>query len=216
MQRGGPDVLDNMAGTGRSKHWLRDILETVLIAFILAFLLRMFVVESFLVQGTSMHPTLHDNEYLLVDKLVYRLGSLRRSDVVVFRYPMNPSKDFIKRVVAVAGDRVRIEDGRLYVNGEYVPEPYVLNRDRGDMPERIVPPGHIFVLGDNRVNSEDSRSFGTVSMNLVVGRAFVVWWPPTDIRRVNPPSTTTDGYPAADEQGARHGFPQAVLGGLSP
>lgn len=160
------------------------MVETVLIAFILAFLLRFFVVESFLVQGSSMHPTLHDNEYLLVDKLVYRFSPLKRSDVVVFHYPINQENDFIKRIVAVAGDRIRIDGGQLFVNGEPVDEPYVLNKDQTNMPEQVIPPGHIFVLGDNRINSEDSRSFGSVSLNLVVGRAFVVWWPPDGMRRI--------------------------------
>lgn len=178
-------MLKQLIDPDRNKHWLRETVETVVIAFVLAFLLRALVVESFLVQGTSMHPTLHDKEYLLADKLSYRLKDLGRFDVVVFRYPLDPRDDYVKRVIAVAGDRVRLEDGRVYVNGELLPEPYVVNRAHSNMPERFIPPGHIFVLGDNRVNSEDSRSFGTVSTNLVVGRVLVVWWPLEGLRRVN-------------------------------
>lgn len=156
---------------------LREVAETVLVAVLLALVVRAFVVESFEVQGHSMEPTLHDGERLLVNKFIYRFSDPVRGDIVVFRYPLGTNRDFIKRVIAVPGERVRIEEGRVYVDGRPLEEPYLTRRDGYSMPEQEVPAGHLFVLGDNRTNSEDSRIFGFVPMRLLVGKAVVVYWP---------------------------------------
>ncbi|MCL5038416.1 MAG: signal peptidase I, partial [Firmicutes bacterium] len=111
------------------------------------------------------------------NKLVYRWHEPERGDVVVFRYPLDPSRDFIKRVIAVGGDYVEIRLGQIYVNGQAIEEPYVANRDLQSYPKTRVPPGSIFVLGDNRRNSEDSRVFGAVELRYVKGKAFLVYWP---------------------------------------
>lgn len=166
----------------RTGRLLREVAETVLIAVLLALVVRAFLVESFEVQGHSMEPTLHDGERLLVNKFLYRFQDPTRGDIVVFRYPLGTERDFIKRVIGVPGDRVRIEEGRVFVNGELLEEPYVARRDGYSMPERVVPPGHLFVLGDNRGNSEDSRIFGFVPLHLLVGKAMVVYWPPEGAR----------------------------------
>lgn len=174
-------MTDQAYAPGRGRAF-RELLETIIIAVALALLVRGFVVESFLVQGTSMEPTLHHSDRLLVYKLGYRFGEPQVGDVIVFRYPLDPERDFIKRVIAVAGDRIRIQEGTVYVNGEPVDEPFVLRRDSASMPERVVPPGAVFVMGDNRTNSEDSREFGFVDRSLIIGRAVVVYWPPDGLR----------------------------------
>lgn len=141
---------------------VRDILETVLIALLIAILVRAFVIERFLVDGPSMEPTLWDSQSLLVNKLAYRFSQPKRGDVVVFRYPLDPSRDYVKRCVAVGGDTVEMRLGRLYVNGLLKEEPYVRFPGLYEMKSITVPEDCIFVLGDHRTNSEDSRMFGPV------------------------------------------------------
>lgn len=160
---------------------VRDILETVLIALLVAIVVRAFVVERFLVDGPSMEPTLWDGESLIVYKLAYRFGAPKRGDVVVFRYPLNPEKDYVKRCVAVGGDTVEMRVGRLYVNGQLIPEPYVNYPGLTEMKSITVPEDSIFVLGDHRTNSEDSRVFGPVNLSLLKGKAVFVIWPPKEI-----------------------------------
>ncbi|HEX6990120.1 MAG TPA: signal peptidase I [Bacillota bacterium] len=170
-----------MSGTMRVQRRtspLRELLETLVIAVALALLIRGFVVESFLVQGSSMEPTLHHGDRLLVNKIAYRIGSPQSGDIVVFHAPLGEDRDYIKRVIAGPGDRIRIEDGVPYVNGEPLSEPYVARPDDGSMPEMVIPPGAVFVMGDNRRNSQDSRAFGYVGVEAVVGKAMVVYWPP--------------------------------------
>ncbi|MFO7246076.1 MAG: signal peptidase I [Thermaerobacter sp.] len=156
---------------------LRELLETLVVAVVLALLIRGFVVESFLVQGSSMEPTLHHGDRLLVNKIAYRFGTPQRGDIVVFHAPFGDTRDYIKRVIAGPGDRIRIEDGVPYVNGERLEEPYVLRYDDTSMPEMVIPPGSVFVMGDNRRNSQDSRSFGFIGIEEIVGKAMVVYWP---------------------------------------
>ena len=154
-----------------------ETVQTIIVAFLLAMFIRSFVVESFVVEGHSMEPTLHDGERLLVNKLAYAFSSPDHGDIVVFRYPEDPSKDFIKRVIAVPGDTIQIEAGRVQVNGEYIEEPYLVNPGHDHMPPRTVPENAVFVLGDNRTNSQDSRYFGFVSEELLEGKAVLIWWP---------------------------------------
>ncbi len=142
---------------------LRDVLETVLIALVIAILVRAFVVERFLVDGPSMEPTMWTDESLMVLKIAYRFGEPKRGDIVVFQYPYNPEKDYIKRVIAVGGDTIEMRLGRVYVNGQLKEEPYVQYPGFFNMNVTTVPEGTIFVMGDNRTNSEDSRMFGPVS-----------------------------------------------------
>lgn len=160
---------------------VRDILETVLIALLLAVLIRAFVVERFLVDGPSMEPTLWNGESLLVYKLAYRFGTPKRGDVVVFRYPLDPSRDYVKRCVAVGGDTVEMRLGRLYVNGKLKEEPYVRFPGLHEMKSITVPEDSIYVMGDHRTNSEDSRIFGPAKLSLVKGKAVFIIWPPKDM-----------------------------------
>jgi len=161
------------------RRLFRETAETILIALVLAMFVRAFVVESFIVHGPSMESTLFDRERLLVNKLVYRFVEPRRGDVIVFRYPVDPRRDFVKRVLARGGETIEIRSGKVFVDGEKVNEPYIDDAGTSSMPPTEVLPGQLFVLGDNRNNSEDSRLFGFVPMRYVKGEAFLVYWPPT-------------------------------------
>ncbi len=144
--------------------WLRDLLISLAIsAFIIIFLYQPVKVE-----GTSMMPSLDDQERIFVNKYVYRLEPIQRGDIVVFRYPRDTSKSFIKRVIGLAGDRIRIDSGEVFVNGEALEEDYVpaAYADQRSYPETVVPPNSYFVLGDHRTMSNDSRDFGPVNNTL--------------------------------------------------
>lgn len=157
----------------------RQFGETLLGAVALAALIILFVARAFTVEGPSMQPTLQAGERLIVDQITYRLREPRRGDVIVFRYPSDPRQYYIKRLVGLPGDVIRITGGVLYVNGQAIHEAYVLGPTLGEYGPYTVPEGHYFVLGDNRNNSEDSRSktVGPVPRQLIVGRALVRYWP---------------------------------------
>lgn len=158
---------------------IKDWVISILIAIVLAFFIRYFIVELYMVEGPSMRPTLVNGERLVVNKFIYRFKTPERGEVLVFRYPRDPSRDFIKRVIAVAGDTVEIKDGRVFLNGQLLNEPYILERIKGSYPIATVPEGHIYVMGDNRNNSEDSRfkDVGFVPLELIKGKAVTVFWP---------------------------------------
>jgi signal peptidase I len=162
--------------------WLRDLLVSLAIsAFIIIFLYQPVKVE-----GTSMTPSLADQERIFVNKFVYRLEPIERGDIVVFHYPRDPSKSFIKRVIGMAGDRVRIDDGEVYVNGKRIEEDY-LSPDYGDVrsfAEVVVPAHSYFVLGDHRSMSNDSRDFGAVDATDIYGKAVFGYWPVDKMGRV--------------------------------
>lgn len=161
------------------KSEIREYAESFAIAIVLALFIIFFVAQSFLVQGSSMEPSLHDGERLLVDKVSYRFREPRRGEIVVFAYPQDPRRKFIKRIIGLPGDVVEIRNRQLYVNGESVEEGYI----RGPMYQPFgpytVPQGTVWVLGDNRNNSEDSRfaDVGPVPFERLVGRALFIYWP---------------------------------------
>ena len=126
-----------------------------------------------------MLPVLEDQDRLFINKIAYRVGDIQRGDVVVFQYPRDHAKSYIKRVIALPGDKLRIEDGRVIVNGARLKEPYVPNRfaDDRSQPEMVLPPHEYFVMGDHRSISSDSREFGPVQRNLIYGKAVFVYWP---------------------------------------
>ena len=163
---------------------VRDLVETVLIAALIALVIRGFIFEPFLVDGPSMEPTLFTGEWLFVSKIAYRFGEVKRGDVIVFRYPLNPSKDYVKRCVAVAGDTVELRLGRLYVNGQLVEESQIRYPGLYNMKAVTVPEGCVFVLGDHRTNSEDSRYFGPINVRDIKGKAEFILWPLKSVRRV--------------------------------
>ena len=162
--------------------WLRDLLISLAIsAFIIIFLYQPVKVE-----GTSMMPSLDDQERIFVNKYVYRLEPIERGDIVVFRYPRDTSKSFIKRVIGLAGDRIRIDSGEVFVNGEALEEDYVpaAYADQRSYPETVVPPNSYFVLGDHRTMSNDSRDFGPVNNSYIYGKAVFGYWPMDKMGRV--------------------------------
>ena len=155
--------------------WGRDLFVSLIIsAFIIVFLYQPVKVE-----GTSMLPGLDDQERIFINKFVYNFEPIERGDVVVFRYPRDPSKSYIKRVIAVPGDSVRIEDGQVYVNGRRLREPYVPAEfaDDRSVSDTAVPRGSYYLLGDHRSSSSDSRDFGPVSRRYIYGKAVFGYWP---------------------------------------
>jgi len=162
--------------------WLRDLMISLAIsAFIIVFLYQPVKVE-----GTSMMPSLDDQERIFVNKYVYRLEPIQRGDIVVFRYPRDTSKSFIKRVIGLAGDRIRIESGEVFVNGEALEEDYVpaAYADQRSSPEIVVPANSYFVLGDHRTMSNDSRDFGFVNERYIYGKAVFGYWPMEKLGRL--------------------------------
>jgi signal peptidase I len=141
-----------------------------------------FLYQPVRVEGTSMLPRLEDRDRLFINKFVYRISAIDRNDVVVFHYPRDPEKSYIKRVIALPGDRLRIDRGQVWVNGERLSEPYVpdMYRDNRSMAEIVVPEGTYFMMGDHRSISSDSREFGPVERSLIYGKAVFVYWPTQD------------------------------------
>jgi signal peptidase I len=158
-------------------HWGRDLLFSVVLAIVVI----LFLYQPVKVEGTSMMPTLDDQERIFINKFVYRLhfGKIDRGDTVVFWFPHDPTKSYIKRVIGVPGDRIEVDHGQVVVDGQrlvenYVPEEY---RDQSSMQPRIVPPDEYFVLGDHRSSSNDSRAWGMVPRRYIYGKAVFIYWP---------------------------------------
>ncbi|HTP10475.1 MAG TPA: signal peptidase I [Anaerolineae bacterium] len=163
----------------RRTHVMREIVETVLLT-VAIFLVVNAATGRFRIEGSSMEPNLHNGEYVLIDKVSYLVHQPERGDVVVFTPPTNEQKDYIKRVIGLPGDTVEIKSGHVYVNGVALDEPYLTGLTNSNNQVYHVDEGHYFVLGDNRNNSSDSRSFGTITPQSIVGRAWLVYWPPSD------------------------------------
>jgi signal peptidase I len=176
----------NSPGEHISPGWrilraLREVLETMIPAVIIALLINLLLAQATRVYGQSMEPNLHTNQRLVVEKISYSrwwpIRGPQRGDVVVFR--VDPNADLlIKRVIGLPGDRVEIRAGQVIINGEPLNEPYLTRPTYGDYGPVDVPPLHIFVLGDNRGFSNDSRAFGPLPLNSVIGRAWFSYWPP--------------------------------------
>ena len=162
-------------------HSLVELVHDLAIAVIVCILLITYVVQAFKVQGSSMSPTLVNGERILVNKFVYNFNfsPIDRGDIVVFWYPEDPNLSFIKRVVGLPGEIIEIRSGEVYIDGEAYPELYIAEdkRDSRNLTPREVRPGHYFVLGDNRVGSNDSRSWGFVPKRYIYGQAFLRLWP---------------------------------------
>ena len=182
----------------RKKSPLREYTEAIIVAALLALFIRAFVVQAFKIPSGSMKSTLLVGDHILVNKFVYgirlpiwntelvHLSNPKRGDIIVFQYPVDPSKDFIKRVVGIPGDTVRIQNKKVFVNDQPLEEPYAIHSDNRILPASIstrdnmapitVPPGHLFVMGDNRDESHDSRFWKFVSFNDLRGKAFIIYW----------------------------------------
>ena len=158
------------------KRFVFDILETIVLAVVL-FVGINALSARVRVDGYSMRPTLEDGEFVLVSKLSYFWGDVTRGDIVVFHFPLNPEEELIKRVIGLPGDRVMVENGQVYVNGQAISEPYIAQSPLYS-GEWLVEENHLFVLGDNRNNSNDSKDWGLMPMENLVGKAVLIYWPP--------------------------------------
>jgi signal peptidase I len=161
------------------RRFLLDIGETLLLSFVL-FAIVNFVSARIRVEGYSMEPTFHDGELVIVNKLAYTYAKPQRGDVIIFYYPRDPKEEYIKRIIGLPGDEVFVQDGKVTVNGETLTEPYIADSPAYSL-KQTVPEGTLFVLGDNRNNSSDSHNWGPLPMDLVVGKAVFIYWPPQNM-----------------------------------
>jgi len=166
-----------------------SLLRDIVISVVLAAFLIVFIYQPVKVEGTSMMPGLNDQERIFINKYEYKfgVGSIERSDLVVFHFPLDRSQSYIKRIIGIPGDWVQIDDGRVYLNGVRIDEPYVPDeyRDHISVSRRQVEPGQYFVLGDHRSSSNDSRMWGFVDRSDIYGKAVFVYWPLAKIGRVH-------------------------------
>lgn len=165
---------------------LREIIETIVLTFVIFFLVRT-VGQNYRIEGISMEPNFQNGQFLIINKLAYKLGEPRRGDVIVFHYPRDPSRDFIKRVIGLPGQTIEVRSGQVIIDGKPIDEPYGPAPGSYDAPPTLVPPNQLFVLGDNRNNSSDSHSWGLLPMDKVIGRAVVSYWPPSEWRIISNP-----------------------------
>jgi len=167
-----------------STHWetvksvVREIIETVILTVVIFFLIQM-VVRNFRVVGNSMEPNLHDSQYLIVDKISYRLAEPQRGDVIVFEPPNRPGEDYVKRVIGLSGELVEVRNGQVFIENQLLEEPFAVYPGSYSMSPRRVGANELFVLGDNRNSSSDSHNWGMLSKDKVVGRAWISYWPPS-------------------------------------
>lgn len=162
----------------RTRSALREVVETVLFTLIIYVLVRHFLFENYRVVGYSMTPTLEDDQFLVVNKLGYRLHEPQRGDIIVFRDPRNPDRKLIKRVIGLPGETLDIKQGQIFINEQPLDELYIRNPGHYSMPPTPIPPDQYFVLGDNRNNSSDSHNWGTLPIGEIIGKAWLSYWPP--------------------------------------
>src|SRR5215813_11208593 len=171
-----PPVADPQQAAWQSlRTWILDLA----LCFVVLFLIGVFLYQPVKVEGGSMEPGLEDQERIFINKMVYRFESIERGDIVVFRYPRDTRKSFVKRVIGLPGDRIRIASGHVYVNGVPLQEPYVPDdyQDARSYADTVVPNNAYFVLGDHRSMSNDSREFGFVMRSYIYGKAVFGYWP---------------------------------------
>ena len=157
-------------------RFIVDVLETLVLSVVL-FVSINLISARIRVDGASMEPTLVSGEYVIVNRLSYRIGDPRRGDIIVFHFPRDPQEEYIKRIIGLPGDEVEVKNSTVYVNGQPLDESY-LTVKTNYIGSWTIPEGNLFVLGDNRNNSSDSHDWGTVPMDYVVGKAILVYWPP--------------------------------------
>ncbi len=172
-----PELTQPKEGSGFLR-FLKDVLETLVLSVVL-FVTINVVSARIRVDGESMEPTLLSGEYVIVNRLSYRFAAPKRGDIIVFHPPPDPSEEYVKRVIGLPGDEVEIKNNGVYINGQRLEESYIKVATTHDNTWRV-PAGQLFVLGDNRTNSSDSRDWGNVPMAYVVGKAILVYWPPPD------------------------------------
>jgi len=172
------DTLDTQnPGQSPTKSWFHEMLESVLPALVIVIVVNLFIAQATRVEGQSMEPNLHNNERLIIEKISYRFREPARGDIVVLKPQQHGTVPLIKRVVGLPGETVEITQNQVYINGEPLQEDYLTEPTVGGMPAQIVPEAHLLVLGDNRNASNDSRSFGMIPYEDVIGRAWFRYWP---------------------------------------
>lgn len=174
--------------------FILELLQVVVFAISIFLFVYLLILQPHKIKGASMEPNFHDGEYLLTDKVSYRLGEPKRGDVIVFRAPPTYKDEFIKRIIGLPGEEVKVQNGNIYINGreldeKYLPkETYVMaGRFTQEGQTITVPEDSYFVLGDNRDHSLDSRSIGTVERQYITGRAWIVYWPVSDAGTIPAP-----------------------------
>ena len=183
---------ENKQKTSGFKYWLNfswEILKIVIISLAIIIPIRYFLIQPFFVQGASMEPNFLDGDYLIVDEISYRFEAPQRGEVIIFRYPINQSEFFIKRVIGLPNETIKIQEGRIFIYNQENPKGLILNESTylsdsytaGDM-ELTLKDGEYFVLGDNRGSSSDSRRWGALPRNLIIGKAWVRAWPVDRVR----------------------------------
>jgi signal peptidase I len=177
--RGDSETTQNPGGF-KMISWLREIAESILPALAIVLVVNVFLAQATRVEGQSMEPNLHNNERLIIEKISYRLREPQRGDIVVIKRP-NSTEPLIKRVIGLPGDRVEVREGKVYINDQAYEEPYLDQETWGNFALETVPEEHVFLLGDNRRASNDSRAFGVVPFDDIIGRAWLRYWPPEDI-----------------------------------
>jgi signal peptidase I len=183
-----PDAPQQERRSG-SFRFIMDIVETLVLSLVL-FAIINAISARIRVDGFSMEPTFKTGEFVIVNKLAYKLGEPKLGDVIVFHYPRDPEQEYIKRVIGLPGDSIEVADGQVVVNGQAIQEPYIASAP-AYQSEWTIPDNNLFVLGDNRNNSSDSHNWGPVPMENVIGKAIFVYWPPEKwgaIEHVNPAS----------------------------
>lgn len=158
---------------------LIEIAETVILAVVIFLLIRT-AVQNFRIDGDSMEPNLHNRQFLIISKLAYRFDEPKRGDIVVFRFPRDPSRDFIKRIVGLPGETVEIRRGQVFIDGQPLAEPYNPRLGSYDAPPVTLGRDEVYVLGDNRNNSSDSHTWGPLPVANIIGKAVLIYWPPKD------------------------------------
>lgn len=169
-----------MEESEKKESGLWEFIKVVIISVAIVLPVRTYIAQPFIVSGASMEPNFHDGEYLIIDELTYAFRKPERGDVVVFRYPLNPSEFFIKRIVGLPGETIEIKDGKVFINGEIWQEPYITAGTENGMIVNLkakLDIGDYFVLGDNRPKSSDSRFWGALPKEKIMGRALLRLWP---------------------------------------
>jgi signal peptidase I len=170
-------VSEPIVKVAKPKSWLREFLEALIPALIIVFVINAFLAQATRVEGESMVPNLHNNERLIIEKLSYRFHAPERGDIIVIKPPRQGTEPLIKRVIGLPGDIIAIHDGKVYINEQALDEPYITIQTAGIMEQQLVPEGYVFVMGDNRGASNDSRSFGAVPLQDIIGHAWLRYWP---------------------------------------
>lgn len=162
------------------KNDIKEWIQAILIAVVVSMVIRLFLFETTLVYGPSMLSTLHERDRVIINKLVYHFYSPTRGDIVVFKNPNNNKENYVKRVIGIPGDTIKIVDEKVYVNDELLDEPYLSEPTEREFPKTKVPEGTIFVMGDNRNKSQDSRAIGPIPIDNIIGKAQLRIWPLAD------------------------------------